>query len=141
MRGAILAAVLLLARVATAERIGIDRQCGARVMERIAAVATPGVVPHVRVPGKCVHIGLPSWLNARARRRPGQPTTEVEVYLGRKLVGVLVLMGHRLGAPELEAIETQPKRRWVTRRWSEPTPGQRARHRTEFESVEEWTRD
>ncbi len=138
-RGVALVLVLLAASGAGAERIGIDLECGTRVMERAAAAAMPGVVPHVRVPGKCTRIGLPSWLQARTR--PGKPTKEVEVYLGRKLVAVLVLMGHRLGAPEREVIETQPKRRWVTRRWSEPTPGQRARHRMQVESVEEWSRE
>lgn len=139
-RAAIAIAALLVASDVGAERIDIDEQCGARVMDRVAVAAVPGVVPHVRVPGKCTRIGLPGWLTARARRQPGAPTKEIEVYLGRKLVGVLVLMGHRIGAPEREVIDTHPKRRWVTRRWSEPTPGQRGR-RTQVESVEEWSRD
>lgn len=140
MRVALLVAALLLADVAGAERIGVDTECGAKVMERLATTAMPGVVPRARVPGKCTRIGLPGWLTAQARRRPGRPAAEIEVYLGRKLVGVLVLPGYPLGRPEREVIETQPKRRWVIRRWTEPTPGQRAR-RTAVESVEEWTRE
>lgn len=151
----ILVAVGLCVTVATAhaERIGIREACGRRVMEQLARVARPGLVHRVRLPGKCTNLTLPGWLGARPRVRPGTPPREIEVYLGAKLLGVIVLRGpegwlrkrgargYALGPAEAEVIETQPRRRWITRRYTVPTPGQHARHRTAVEEVEEWSRD